>query len=181
MITPILVWVSAFLFSGSQASAAERKPSRPPPLVGAANSKDVSLGLLLGIGVPSSSDKTGGSRMMAGVDAFTWISKRTELGGTYTTGAANSRRISLLGLEMQYHFAVATPGIYVGAAFGITSLEPDNAFFPSFDDFYFGPKLGYDYFLTPEFSLGAELKFLYVMSGPSYMWLQTLGGMRFHF
>lgn len=117
--------------------------------------------------------------------SFVWIFQTLHYGairgGTYTSGEASRRRISLMGVETQYHFSAYTPGLYLGIAGGVTSIEPEQTFFPDFEDLYFGPKLGYTHYFTPELSIGADLKFLYVMSGPSYVWLQALTGVRFHF
>lgn len=177
----VLMVLLGFMSGTSSGALASERPSKRVPIEGAANSKDVRLGFLMGLAAPSISDRTGGSRLVTGVSAFTWMSGRTELGGTFTTGEANNHRSSLIGIESNFHISALVPAVFLGVVVGTTSSESGREFFPSFDDLYFGPKIGADYFLTPELSLSAELKFIFVMAGPSYTWLQALGGVGFHF
>ena len=103
--------------------------------------------------------------------------------GSFTAAETNANAIggaiNYYGLEGQYHLP-KVPGLQLGLKFALGANSVDNGITTtSSTDFYFGPKIAYDYAISNALTLGAEGSVLFGGSDNSRSTALLLAALKF--
>ncbi len=141
---------------------------------------------LVGVGIVNNS---GGSNFTYGLGAGykfmpQWSAGLDYTYNTFTVPSPLTANLSLILANIKYYFG-DLPGLTAGLKLGVGTISVSGTNAPasaSASNFTWGPTVGYDYSLTPNWALGAEANLLWVSnSNPSTNDLQILANIKYWF
>lgn len=147
-----------------------------------ASSSQTYVGALLGLG---SVNNSGGTNFTYGVSAGFKFNPSVSLGldynyNTFTVPSPLSANLSLILVNFKYYFA---NGFFGGLKLGSGSISYSGTGAPAnTNTFAWGPTLGYDYFCSPNWSVGGEANLISINNNASSLsTLQLLASLKYWF
>ncbi len=153
------------------------------------------VGGLVGFALPTVNAGTSKGRVTFGGNAGYHLSPEWTLGAYFLTSSETvvltsalsaSVSLSYFGIEPAYWMVDGANQFHLGARAGLASVGAaivvaGASVSASASEFSFGPAFGYDYALSPEFSVGADVSYMLIAASNAVHMLNAVASIKYWF